>query len=380
MGASFSAKRGSLSEGGGVTLQKTMREQVEEYGARFYDEGESRPQLKKDTSSMDKPRSGKVAHAIRKILRLQIEASATQIDGRENRRKVLSKLQDVWFWDGKFMGEVQRLLADGKLSDFQQLTRLANECQNAREILKPIEQENIEAEQRWESQIYRLQQAERSLLADFEEEFQDDETYSMTSTGSSSEHLEPSADYSGQQESVINMSDINHATRSITSSSRSHFHMLPPSNLSIPAEDAIMRDAILSDLITFDTIPADFNDYAIDCDSGVEDIDGRLERPPYPGSTGPAISLPKRDYMRLTSLEFYPQLLTDFACGRDRINKWLENTSLQSRLEGLSVFTILKTQLEADNQAIPSNWAQLVIAFWELDEAARPKAHGQQED
>ena len=52
------------------------------------------------------------------------------------------------------MGEVQKLSAEGKLDGFEELRKLAAQCQGARDDLGPLEQEGTDAEQYWEGQIY----------------------------------------------------------------------------------------------------------------------------------------------------------------------------------------------------------------------------------
>jgi hypothetical protein len=62
--------------------------------------------------------------------------------------------------------------------------------------------------------------------------------------------------------------------------------------------------------------------------------------------------------------QLYRNLLTDFASKRDRVNKWIQNNVLESRLEATSVFTTLKDKLAMEKLEIPSNWAQLGEAFF----------------
>jgi hypothetical protein len=106
-----------------------------------------------------------------------------------------------------------------------------------------------------------------------------------------------------------------------------------------------------------------------DSDSGIADIN---RNPAMSENEDIAHSFQRLPNKQFASLEPYPQLLTDFGSTRERVNKWLENTALVSRFEGVSLFTILKGQLERENASLPSNWAQLVVAYWDLDGASIP--------
>ncbi|KAG4427570.1 hypothetical protein IFR05_016947 [Cadophora sp. M221] len=117
-------------------------------------------------------------HALQKIARLQREATSAQIDVRQKRREAAFKRQEVWIWDAKFMGEVQRLSAEGKLAGLGELLELTTKCQNARDDLGPLEQEGTEAEQHWEGQIYTLRQTEERFYNEFNREFAIVEAYS----------------------------------------------------------------------------------------------------------------------------------------------------------------------------------------------------------
>jgi len=121
--------------------------------------------------------------------------------------------------------------------------------------------------------------------------------------------------------------------------------------------------------------PADTLEW--DSDSGIADIN---RNPAMSMNENIAQSFQRLPSKHFASLEPYPQLLTDFGSTRDRVNKWLENIALVSRFEGISLFTILKDQLEIENASFPSNWAQLVVAYWDLDGASIPHVHpGEQE-
>jgi hypothetical protein len=53
--------------------------------------------------------------------------------------------------------------------------------------------------------------------------------------------------------------------------------------------------------------------------------------------------------------------MNDFSSTRDRVNKWLENTALVSRFEGISFHMTLKEQLEKENAFLPTNWLSWLL-------------------
>jgi len=111
------------------------------------------------------------------------------------------------------------------------------------------------------------------------------------------------------------------------------------------------------------------DDLAEYSDSGIGDIDDVLQEKNAEDLTKfSQHSLGGRD----PHIELYPNLLTEFASRRERINNCLENTILVSRMDATFAYTIIKGLLEAENLEMPSNWSQLVIAYWELDDAAVP--------
>jgi hypothetical protein len=111
-----------------------------------------------------------------------------------------------------------------------------------------------------------------------------------------------------------------------------------------------------------------------DSDSGIADI----SRIPITNTNEDlAHSFQELPNKPFTSLEPYPHLLNDFGSTRDRVNKWLENTALVSHFEGISLYTILKDQLGKEDALVPTNWAQLVVAYWYLDGASIPQVRRQ---
>jgi hypothetical protein len=130
-----------------------------------------------------------------------------------------------------------------------------------------------------------------------------------------------------------------------------------------------LESATLLGIGTSKTTPPYAEAFEWESDSGIGDLDRPLDTSMDKDLAQSFQPLPNRKYH---SIELYPKLLTDFSSTRDRISKWLENTALISRLESLSLFTTLKDQLEKESTTLPSNWAQLVVAYWELDGATAP--------
>ncbi|KAL5322343.1 hypothetical protein ACEPPN_010316 [Leptodophora sp. 'Broadleaf-Isolate-01'] len=321
---------------------------------------------------MDGLRFAELMHALQKIARLQREATSARIDARQKRREAAFKRQEVWIWDAKFMGEVQRLSAEGKLAGLGELLKLAAKCQSARDDLGPLEQEGTEAEQHWEGQIYTLRQTEERLYNEFNREFaiaeayppgpsSDDSSQYRSSSGQKSEGSDDIATPLGRMIIPYRIGSAG----SITSSSSLQLRPLP--------EDLPDRDSELNRqgpfLAGLEGIGAEIEtwNYSGGSDSGLGDINDPLDGLPEADLRGPSQPLPKRNY---SSIELYPHLLIEFTSKRDRINKWLEGIILESHLEATSLYGIVKTQLAAENKTIPSNWSQLVIAYWQLDGAA----------
>lgn len=117
-------------------------------------------------------------------------------------------------------------------------------------------------------------------------------------------------------------------------------------------------------------------DFDFDLIAGIGDMDSTLSIPPLSAYDEPNLlsgaqySLP-RALPSASSLHLYPELLGDFSTRRMRLNKWLENIILESRLESDILYSTLRDSLGAEDEQMPSNWAQLVIAYWELDGAAK---------
>lgn len=319
-------------------------------------------------------RLSELLYGLQVIAKLQRGTTEAQIESREKRREAMQNREDVWFWDDKLIREIQKLVDEGKLHAFEDLTQVVNKCHAARNRVGPLEQEVIETERKLESQFWKLQQAEENLNNEFQHEFHQEGHYPEPIASRASSSYRNSYD-SGNDEVqdafMLHEENIPLAAATSSALSSSSFPRNSPQiETSAQNDEMISKEEILSDLIHDDTRQT-IERENMDLQSELQGIDEILN------DRLPAVSLEPRRPLPVSShtgLEQYPGLLTDFQTGRERINKWIQNTALESRFEATSLFTGLQMQLSAENQPVPSNWAQLVMAFWALDEAAVPKA------
>ncbi len=339
---------------------------------------------------IDESRIVELMQNIKRIERLRREAATAQIEARQKRREAAIKRREVWMCDAKFMEEIQHLSAKGELSTDNDLTRLAAKCQDSRNVLGPVEQEGIDAEQRWEQHTWLLQQAEIQLLTEFDSEFAIAETYPSGPSSVASSQYKPPSGHESSVSTMEEQSGLGFGRVNSVASSISIQHLIQgEEDFSFPVSGSGPQLSIISDLVASPSqagleqknmyptaIFSDFpenasntglqenNDkYATESSSGVGDIDRSL---------GHVESLPDRQY---AALEIFPCSTTDFSSKRTMINQWLENNVLTSHFEAVYLFSALKATLDAEDKAMPSNWAELVIAFWKLDGAANPRFH-----
>lgn len=296
--------------------------------------------------------------ALKSVAKLQQEISNTQIAFREKRREASFKREAVSERDAKFMREVQRHIASGELQQFQEL---AHDCQSARDALGPVEEEGIIAEQQLEGQIWSLRQAEKRLYAEFEYEFQTAARYPSPESVESSDYQPPSDPY--DYEDQLTSDVARHETKlpsgypecAILSTSSADEDLDIPRSIEAGHHGPALPSS--QENSEHEAWNSDSGMTGIDCEAD-EGLTGTLPEPPH--------RLPRRHYKS----DLYINLLTDFGSKRDRINKWLEKNALESRVEATSIFNILGEELRLESQEMPSNWSQLVIAYWELDGAA----------
>jgi hypothetical protein len=316
---------------------------------------------------LDESRLVELMQAIQRLIRLQREATSARVSARQKMREATFKRQDVWIWDAKFMGEIQRLTAQGKLADFDELRRIGEQCQNVRNGLGPIEQEGIDAEQQWEGSIWKLRQAEENLKMEFGYELEAVESYPPAPTSVGSSEYKTSSSPRTQPsipEVEKGQSAIRYRAGASVASSASYSEQLTVPGPHTQFHEHPRQDSMLLGMESREV--EDLGEYS---DSGIGDIDDVLQEKSAEDLTGLSRhSLGDQG----PHIELYPNLLTEFASRRERINNWLENTILVSRMDATFAYTILKGLLEAENLEMPSNWSQLVIAYWELDGAAIP--------
>jgi hypothetical protein len=308
--------------------------------------------------------------AVQRIARLQRHTINTQIDARQKRREIGFKRRDVWDCDADFMKELQSLIGQEKLKEFPKLSKLAEQCQAARDDLGPLEEEGTMAELRLEGEIWKLQEAEKSVYAEFGNEFEPAESYTPEPSSTTTSLYESPPDGESQKFNETGKHNLSIIPRSLVSSSS--FPQVPPEPELSPSldDDDVHQDSMLLGLNNNDSRPLRVEELYIEYSvSGIEDIDNPPRSRTTVDTIGPFHPLPSRAQ---ASAEPYPQLVTDFGSRRDRINKWLQHMMLVSPLESAILLGILQDQLNPKGLPIPSNWSQLVIAYWELDGGTTP--------
>ena len=313
-----------------------------------------------------------LAQAVQRIGRLQRHTINAQIDARQKGREVGFKRRDVGVCDANFMKELQSLIGNERLKEFDNLLKLAAQCQSIRDDLGPLEEERTMADLRLEGEIWKLQQEEDAVCAEFEKELESGQSHSPAPSTIFSVHYESPSESESQSLNDTSKDDqgvIPFQPAASLASSSSFARVLLDPESSLPFADSVPQDSLLLGLKENGSKPETVEIYNYGSDSGIGDIDS----PPESWSTGNIIGpfnpLPSRGQ---ASVEPYPHLITDFGSRRDRINKWLEHMMLASRLESTVLFGILQDQLNPNELFMPSNWSQLVIAYWELDDATTP--------
>lgn len=314
-----------------------------------------------ESSSTSRPLADLVGlmQALKLVAKLHQEISNTQIAFREKRREASFKREVVSECDARFMRKVQKLIASGESQQFQEL---AHDCQTARDALGPVEEEGIIAEQQLEGQIWSLREAEKKLYDEFEYEFQTASRYPSPESVDSSEYQLPSDPYDyGDQ---LN-SDAGRNEKTNLSPEYPECANFPTSSAGVEPEIGRAKEAAHS-VPAPPSLQEDSESEAWNSDSGMTGIDWEGDQ----GGTGILEGYIQKSPRRHYKSDLYVNLLTNFGSKRDRINKWLEKNALESRVEATSIFNILGEELGLESQEMPSNWSQLVIAYWEFDGAA----------
>ncbi|KAM0125655.1 hypothetical protein ACHAP3_009647 [Botrytis cinerea] len=116
------------------------------------------------------------------------EVLSAELQARQKMREVGFKRSAVSQADASFMKEVQRLQAEGQLGAFEQLSKLADACQSARDGLGPLEYEGFEAQKKLQGHVWELQQVEDVLFESFASELGEGYEESSVTSDSSSAH------------------------------------------------------------------------------------------------------------------------------------------------------------------------------------------------
>jgi hypothetical protein len=321
-----------------------------------------------------------LVHALYQITRLQKLAVNAQIDAREKRRKAGFKRRDVWICDANFMKELQKLIAKEHLKGFEKLQKLALDCQEARGDLGPWEDESTKAEQLSEGEMWRLQQAEDLLYDKFSSEIQFAESYSSGPSSTSSDPYQARYD---ESQSIEELTEHPHEVlygKSTSTPSSGHIAESPTEALNMSGDSSqdMMLLCVQGRVELVNSGPdSESENGDIDLDpeirfqihSSAVSGHGNIDLPLRLWTKGDLLPLPEPPPSPYrASLERYPALLSTFGTIRERIDKWILNSLLLSHLEA----TVLRDQLTLQITEPPSDWAQLVLAYWELDDAGRP--------
>ncbi|TEY62713.1 hypothetical protein BOTCAL_0158g00080 [Botryotinia calthae] len=116
------------------------------------------------------------------------EVLSAELQARQKMREVGFKRSAVSRADASFMKEIQRLQAEGQLGAFEQLSKLADACQLARDGLGPLEYEGFEAQKKLQGHVWELQQVEDALFERFASELGEGYEESSVTSDSSSAH------------------------------------------------------------------------------------------------------------------------------------------------------------------------------------------------
>jgi len=325
----------------------------------------------------------KFMRRVSRLPRLREDLVEEEVLGRQKRRELRFKMNDVSNSDARFMKEVQGLTALGKLEEFPVLLRLANECQQARDKVGPLEADCTEAEQELELKLSELQLAEISAYEFFDKNLHTTKlnssgppSPSSSQYGSSSSSSSPSSDNNSQyleDDFTDAQNDLRYQPIP-TISPPGHSSILevrPPTPANSPQSsvpghislDQNEQGGRMEQPINSFSPSNGTSYYSGSIISG--GIDRVLESGPNPVFNIPAYpSHPKP----LTDIENYARLLLEFTTVRERVTNWMLHSLLLSRWE----VEQLKSRLDAEDPKSPSNWAQLVLAWWEKDMATMP--------
>ncbi|TAQ83130.1 hypothetical protein B7494_g8546 [Chlorociboria aeruginascens] len=313
------------------------------------DSGDGKVERDSSGAPIDTTRLMHLFRDLQRIAYLQVQATAAEIEARQKNREIKFKRRAIWASDDRFMREVQTLSAREGFQGFEKLKELARQCQLARDNIGELEEEGNQAENHWEGQIWELHEAENNIYHEYQAEFQDAEGYSSTSGSEVSSHNRSSGSDEDLEISTTPFQSYgNQVYRTGFGATSSEVTEYGP---------ALVQDPMLLGL----TEPLPDSD--LDFGLGDLEIDDQEWRPG--DLIGPRQIAPSQP---CSSIEAHTELLTNFGTRRDRVTKWILHAAIISRHEA----NLLKNKLDKEIPTIPSNWAQLVIAYWESDDANRP--------
>jgi hypothetical protein len=131
---------------------------------------------------LDEPRLVALLHGLHNLSDLRWAASSAQVELREKMLELSHKRNNVAQSDANSMKELQRLQIQQQLGQSEQLSKLAIECQLARDELGPLENESAQIFGNWEGKMWVLAQAEDALFNEFAYEFEAADGQSSVST------------------------------------------------------------------------------------------------------------------------------------------------------------------------------------------------------
>jgi hypothetical protein len=328
-------------------------------GSSFEDVEGEHHSVERSKRQLDESRLAALLSGLHNLSDLRWAASSVQVEVREKMLEVGYKRNHVAQCDANFMKELQRLQIQQQLGHFEQLSKLAVECQLARDGLGPLENESSRIFGNWEGKMWVLSQAEDALFNEYAPEFRiangqssvgtDMVSTEGSSTSANQETLDDHHPYYG-----ANLIPVRPGNSVVS------FSSIPlPTAIHTPLASTMgPNESQNSMLLGLDMERSDpeqgESDMTSDLDSGIADLDLKTGTGMLPGwsrqSSGP---------------ESFPRLLTDFSTRRDRVQKWLLQTTLVSKSEA----DMVGWQLRLQSPDEPSNWSQLVVALLGLDEA-----------
>jgi len=325
----------------------------------------------------------KLKRLVSPLPEMRNEAVLNEIRARQKRRDLGFKRNDVSASDERFIRELQKLRADRQLDLFPELLPLADNCQETRNVIGPLDADYNEIEQEVEWNLSELQSAEESLYEYLDALLQSKDIHFSIPPSATSSHHELSPTRGNSQYPESEYSDTHHDVS---------YQGLPPEDpLALeelqPASTSVVEQSVGPGQIL---VGPSTTDPGGDIDQSVNSgprstgysyysaatLNGGIDRPlasvPEPIFHIPTVPY---QYKPLYDIENYPKLLLDFTTVRDRVARWLLHSLLVSRWEAER----LKCRFDAENPKAPSNWAQLVLTWWAIDAATAPDTRKHQD-